>query len=64
MLKAFSYSFQWEVLAAQTCPALCNPMDCSPPHIWEYDPYSQLPANMKSRDKQEPGQTSRESSPK
>ena len=27
MLKAFSYSFQWEVLAAQTCPALCNTMD-------------------------------------
>ena len=27
MLKTFSYSFQWEVLAAQSCPALCDTMD-------------------------------------
>ena len=27
MLKAFSYSFQWEVLAAQSYPALSNTID-------------------------------------
>ena len=27
ILKAFGYSFQWEVLAAQSCPALCNTTD-------------------------------------